>query len=475
MPSGNFVAAGGDTFVALMKRFMPECPTLCTDQQIINVLDSTVDKFLFSFGAGVNYKTKKLSGKHEQRFLKVINNMQSAPFMKNAKIYWDSGGFQVANGAFHPKDLPAFIDMYYKCVEANPSMYSNAFILDCPPGPGSKDLFSSYNQIEKLNRMSYEKCLQTISPQNLKKVIYIHHFRTPSLYDTWHKFLFDENLADGYEYFGTGGIVANLASDIAIPIVLYTIPLSSILVYAKSKGLKKFKFHVLGGANFRDVFYHKLFEHHIREYHGIDVEITFDSSAIFKAMFIGRHIHVFNHDNNVIKMDFRSGVLDTVLKGSDLSKIDPSKNITVRNKLYAVCDELANKYGFRKLDPLVDPIYDPMTNSLTKEMHVLMMSYVMEFTKQMELNCEMLAKKIYPIYQSGAVADFNEACNRITKMINQGKETKKQKAKSNCIFKSLKVLEQLDLDYNKMLVHQYMASDDISSLNDGGDTIKWDA
>jgi hypothetical protein len=473
MPSGNFVAAGGDTFVALMKRFMPECPTLCNDEQIINVLDNTVDKFLYSFGAGVNYKTKKLSGKHEQRFLKVIDRMQDAPFMKNAKIYWDSGGFQVANGAFYTKDLPNFIDMYYNCVENNPSKYSNAFILDCPPGPGSKDLFSSYDQIERLNRESYQKCRTIISPENLKKVIYIHHFRTPSLYDTWHKFLFEENLAEGYEYFGTGGIVANLASDIAIPVILYTIPLSSVLAYAKSKGLKHFKFHVLGGANFRDVFYHKLFEHHIREYHGINVEITFDSSAIFKAMFIGRHIHVFNHDSNIIKMDFRSGVLDTVLKGSDISKIDPTKNITVRQKLYMVCDELSRKYGFRKLDPAVDPIYDPVTNSLTKEMHILMMAYVMEFTKEMEQNSEMLARKIYPLYKADEEGDFNEACRRITKMINQGKETKKQIAKNNCIYKSLKVLEQLDLDYNKKLVHEFMQSDDISTLS-GGDTLTWD-
>jgi hypothetical protein len=473
MPSGNFVAAGGDTFVALMKRFMPECSTLCGDKEIINVLDNTVDKFLYSFGAGVNYKTKKLSGKHEERFLRVINKMKSASFMQNAKIYWDSGGFQVANGAFYTKDLPAFIDMYYNCVQNNPSMYTNAFILDCPPGPGSQDLFDSYAQIEKLNRMSYQKCRTMISPENLKKVIYIHHFRTPSLYDTWDKFLFQENLADGYEYFGTGGIVANLASDIAIPIVLYTIPLSSILVYAKSKGLKKFKFHVLGGANFRDVFYHKLFEHHIREYHGIDVEITFDSSAIFKAMFIGRHIHVFNHDGNVVKMDFRSGVLDTVLKGSDLSKIDPTKNITVREKLYKVCDELSNKYGFNKLDPSKDPIYDPVSNSLTKEMHILMMCYVLEFTKEMEINSQKLAKQIYPLYRAGEQADFNEACRRITKMINQGKETKKQVAKNNCIYKSLQVLENLDLDYNRKLVHRFMQSDDISHLANA-DTVKWD-
>lgn len=474
MAAGNFVAAGADTFVALMERFIPECSSICTDQNVVNVLNNTVDKFLYSFGSGVNYKTKKLSGKHEQRFLKVIDRALNAPFMKDVKIFWDSGGFQVANGAFLPKDLPTFIDLYYNCVENNPTKYSNAFILDCPPGPGSQELFSSYEQIEQLNRLSYEKCLSMVSEENRKKVIYIHHFRTPSLYETWDKFLFRENLAQGYNYFGTGGIVANLASDIAIPIILYTIPLSSILQYAKQTGLKKFKFHVLGGANFRDVFYHKLFEKHIKEYHGIEVEITFDSSAIFKAMFIGRHIHVFNHDNNVIKMDFRSGLLNSVLAGSDANKCDSTKHITVKEKLYEVCDDLSNKYGFKKLDPKINPIYDITTNSLTKEMHILMMCYVLEFTKQMELNSQNLANKIYPIYQAGDISGFNEECRKITKMINQGKETKKQKAKSNCIFRSLKVLEQLDLDYNKMLVNEFMHSDDISTLNGDGGILKWD-
>jgi hypothetical protein len=315
-----------------------------------------------------------------------------------------------------------------------------------------------------------------LSPEVRKKMIYIHHFRTPSLYKTWNKFLFEENLADGYEYFGTGGLVANLASDISIPIVLYTIPLSSILVYAKSKGIKHFKFHVLGGANFRDVFFHKLFEQHIKNYHGIEVEITFDSSAIFKAMFIGRHIHLFNHDGNIIKMDFRSAILDEVIKGSDSANCDSSHNITVREKLYEVCDALSDKYGFGKLDPKVDPIYDPATNSLTKEMHILMMSYVLEFTKEMEQKNNIMAKKLLDLYSSldagefGDGGDFNKSCEKITQMINQGKISKKQTTKTNCIYNSLKVLENLDLDYNQKMVDKHLKADEISFADEGGFT-----
>jgi hypothetical protein len=474
MPSGNFVAAGGDTYVALMKRFMPECQDLCNDEVIINQLNNSVDKFLYSFGIGVNYKTKKLSGKHVEKFLKVIKEMREAPFMKDTKLYWDSGGFQIANGAFYPKDIPIFIDKYYQCVKDNPDLFDYAFILDVPPGPGSEDLFSSYEQIEQLNRMSYQKCKSLMPPETLKKVIYIHHFRNLQLFDTWNKFLFEEDLADGYEYFGTGGIVANLAADISNPIVLYTIPLSSIILYAKKKGLKKFKFHVLGGANFRDVFYHKVFEHHIKKYHDIEVEITFDSSAIFKAMFIGRHIHVFNHDGDVIKMDFRSNVLDTVLKGSDVSKNDPTKNVTVREKLYSVCDDLADDYGFDKLDPNVDPIYDPVSNSLTKKMHILMMAYVLDFTKKMEQKSEEMTKELYPYYAKNDEKTFNQICNSMTKMINQGKITKKQKAKTNGLFKSLQILEKLDLDFNRKCVQQSSSNDNISDSEEEGGILTWD-
>ena len=54
----------------------------------------------------------------------------------------------------------------------------------------------------------------------------------------------------------------------------------------------------------------------------------------------------------------------------------------------------------------------------------------------------------YPLYKSNSLAEFDDQCSRITTSLNQGRITKKQRAKCYSLVNSLKVLENLDMKYN---------------------------
>lgn len=460
--SSNFVCAGVDTFEAIFRRFLNSRNVgNHLNSDLLSVfLENTVNKYLLSFGSNLSYKTKKIANNHVEKFMKIVDTIKNSPFMKKTELYIDSGGFQVSMGALTVGNMIPFIDLYKQYLEQHVDLYDKAFTLDLPPGPGSSDIFDSYKEIENLNRISYQK-LASI-PQNVKdKLIYIHHFRTPSLYKTWSKFLWQENLADGYKNFATGGIVQNMASDITIPIIVYTLPLSSITKFALAKKIKTFKFHVLGGANFIDVFYHRLFAYHINKTHKLNMEITYDSSAIFKGLLIGRFIPVLKQNLDLIKMDIKSSCLHLQFD-----------NCTIEDKIYIVINELCKQFNFKEINTKTEPIYSKESGTFTEIVALYLMLYIFFVYKQLEMLADIHVKRIYPMYQNGETSNFDNECLKITQSLNQGKMTSKQQAKTYSIFKSLNVLKDLDEQYNEHIITKFMSGDDLSLIR-GSKTLKF--
>ena len=462
---GNYIVAGSDCFVALLGNFIDNHggSEYFNDDKIKNFLANNINRFLYSFGTGLSYKTKKFSKNHSKKISTQVDTIVNRPFMTNTSTYIDSGGFQVAMGAIAPEDMPNFINLYHTFIKDNYNKFKYAFTLDLPPGPSSSDsIFNSYHQIEELNRLSYQTSANL--PQEIKdKMIYVHHFRTPSIYDTWSKFMWEENLAKGYKKFATGGIVAGAASDITIPVIIYTIPLSEVLKYAMSQNLTQFNFHVLGGANFIDVFYHKLFSHHIKKVHNVDVTITYDSSAIFKALAIGRFIPVFRDDGILVKMDLKSNGLHLRFDSDG----------TVQDKVYFLLNQIADNYGFRRLDPKTDPIYDVTRDTFTRSVHMYLILYYLRIYRELELISQQYVDVVYPLFQAGKIDEFDRKCMDLAQRFNQGKNTRKQRAKICSIYRSLQILTNMDREYNKFIIHKFMSSDDIASLDGGGTSVKF--
>jgi len=453
---GNYVIAGGDCVASLFSNFFAKhnSDKVFDEDQFKTFLHNSIDRFLFSFGTGLNYKTQKISPKHSERIAKTIDFMRSTKFMDDCTLYIDSGGFQVAMGAIKPESMPMFIEMYSKFLVSNKDKFQRAFSLDLPPGPNSS-VFKSYSQIEELNRLSYNTFKQL--PQEVKdKVLYIHHFRTPSLYKTWRKFLFEEGMAEGMSNFATGGIVANSSTDIAIPVIIYTIPLSEILLYAIQNNIKKFDFHVLGGANYIDIFYHNLFSYHIKKRYDIDCNITYDSSAIFKGLAVGRFIPMFKSNGELHKMDLRSAYLHL--------KFDGSK--TREECVFERLNFMAKGYGMKELDPQKYPIYDVERDTFSREVHMWLMMHIMRMYRELEMYCQDYIKEIYPLYENGKIEEFDDACLEISRKFNEGKLSRKMQVKSCSVYKSLELLSNINIDYNKYIIDKFMAGDDIGDMDD---------
>ncbi len=454
----NYVIAGGDTICSLFGAFLEKhnWDKIFDDQQYKTFLHNSIDRFLFSFGTGLDYKSQKIRDNHADKIVKTVDMFRSSSFMNDCTLYIDSGGFQVAMGALKTEDMPRFMDMYCGFLKDNVSKYQRAFSLDLPPGPNSS-VFSSYNQVEELNRQSYTKFTEL--PQEVKdKVLWVYQFRTPCLYDCWSKFIWDEDLPNGFSNFSVGGLVANAATDLAIPIILYSIPLSELVLYCKQKGIKKFDFHVLGGANYIDIFYHNLFSHHIKRVHDIDCNITYDSSAIFKGLAVGRFAPLFKKDGTLVKADLRSQTLHL--------KFDGEKSI--QDCIYDRINEMASVYGMKEINPDKHPIYDEERGTFERHIHMWLMMHIMRIYKDLEDICKDYVKQVYPLYENGKLDEFRDACLEISRKFNEGKLSKKMQVKSNSVTKSLNVMRDIDREYNRHIIQKFMSADDISSMFDNG-------
>ena len=450
----NYIIAGADTVCSLFTNFLARHNKfdIFDSEKFSDFLHNSINRFLYSYGTGLNYVTKRIPKNHNKRITTTIDFIKNSEFMNDCVLYIDSGGFQIANGAVEVKDLHRFVNEYKQFLIDNKDKYQKAFSLDMPPGP-SASLFSSYSQMEEYNRMSYKE-LGSMSKEIKDKLLYIHHFRTPMMNNTWSKFLWEEDLANGYTNFSVGGIVANNSTDISIPVIIYSIPLSDIVKYCIQKGIKSFNFHVLGGANYIDVFYHNLFSYHIKKVHGVDVNITYDSSGLFKGLAVGRFIPIFKSNDTLCKMDLRSVSLHM--------KFDKEK--TIQDVVYERINATARHYGMKELNPSDHPIYDESRNTFDRNIHMYLMMSLMRLYKELEIYCRSYIQEIYPLYENNMREDFEEKCADLAARFNDGKLTKKIKAKSCSISKSLDILTKMDRDYNAHLIEKYMANDDITSM-----------
>ena len=94
--------------------------------------------------------------------------------------------------------------------------------------------------------------------------------------------------------------------------------------------------------------------------------------------------------------------------------------------------------------------------------------YVLSLYRNLEVMADRFVQEVYPYYESGDIHTFDEMCINFTRRLNQGKSTKKQRAKTYSIYKSLNILTNLDEDYNEFLVNKFMSSSDISNMGSGG-------
>jgi hypothetical protein len=303
-----------------------------------------------------------------------------------------------------------------------------------------------------MNFESYTKARKL--PQSVRdKIIYIHHFRTPKLWEIYTSLLNHEDMFNDFKYHATGGIVANMGSDMTIPCIIYVLPLIPLINQALKFKRKELHFHILGGATHRDLVFYELFKKVVKEKHDLDLYITYDSSTIFKGFMIGRYIPLLDGDL-IRKTDLRTICLPMRF----------NEEGTVEEVYMKRINQFARENNLKEINK--PEIYNPTTGTFHTDYKIYSMLYMVSLFDDVEKMIREKVDNLYDLYVNGTQHDFSEAVNGVTKNINSGRQSKKQKSKSTAISRSLDMLSNLDEEYCHYIVNKSLAKDEFVELTD---------
>lgn len=451
----GYILAGAETLATLLnnfhnKRVRDSFDNNFNTEDISNFLSDSMSGFLHSFGQ--NFTGKKTYNNYVDQEAKVFQTCKDYGYFNNSKLFVDSGGFQASIGKINEHETDILIKLYQEFILERNDVFDRAFVLDLPPGPGCK-LFKNFDEV-------YERNLETYTfaknlPDNIReKMVYIHHFRSPKLWDIFTKILDEDGMFSSFSHFSTGGIVANSSGDTKIPYIIYILPLVPLLNRAKKYGRKKLDFHILGGSSYRDVFFYELFQLHVKKVHDIDLKFTYDSSGLFKGLMIGRYMNVMD-EGIVKKLDIRSDFLERRF-GSILS------NRKVIDVYHEILSNLASKWNLKQIN--LQGVYNKATGTFFDDVKIYSMLHMLDFYSVVQEFLHNACEEIYSYYEDGDYEEFINKVNLVTKILNGGKITKKQKAKTISVQRTLTLLTNLDEEHCKLVVKKRLAKDEFSSL-----------
>jgi len=455
MVRSGYILAGFETLAGIVDRFIKgergQFHDNFTRADVAKFLSTTCSGFLHSYGQ--NFDKKKKLEKHDINETRMFNQCIEMGIFDKCDFYVDSGGFQISTGRFSRERSENLFKMYYEWLKNNHELFAKAFILDIPPGPGCK-IFHNFYDVYKLNLESYTQARDL--PKVVRdKIVYIHHFRTPKLWDIYTRIMRDNELFPYFQSHGTGGIVANMATDMSIPCIIYVLPLIPLLNECKKYNRDFLNFHILGGANWRDILFYEFFTKIVWDKHKIKLNMTYDSSGPYKQSQMARYIHVKDGDGYVRKMSLKSADIDKrFYKGERC--IDAAQRLV---------DHVADTLNFKRID--VDRIYNDETNTYNEDLKIyLTLFYPILLFSEIQGWLRDYAGDIYPLYVNGEIEEFHQSCLHATSILNQGKITKKQKIKSFSIARSLDMLTNLDEDYCEYLINKVLAKDEFVELDE---------
>ncbi len=470
--AGNFVCAALPSVSQHIDGVLKYDPGYLNNETINNFFQCEVNKFLSSVGVCLEKKQAPLSDKLFTRYSKVLNSFHDKKYLKNCEIILDSAGYQYQQGYIRKEDTKKFIDGYYNFLEEHKNLYSYAFTFDAAPG-SQICVMDSFEEMDEFNRYSYRRANE-LSNEVKSKIIYIHHFRTPKI-NTMFKKLLEDGYADSFQNFSTGGLVSFGRG--SFPVIMYIIPIMAIIKHAKSRNLKKFRFHVLGGSEWKDILAHKFFQYHIKNVHDIDIEITYDSSTIFKTLMMGRYVYVPNEEEKKIwKMSLRSELLE--YKRSDIHQQGGKNSGTY---IYELFNKMSDEYNFKCLNPTDNPIYinddgssaidsnngikiQDVSSRISRLHYTYGMFMILQVFNSVDRWCDEYIKELYPLYLENKIDQFNNRLTDIMINFSDGKLSKITESRINAIRKSLDALTDLDLNYADQLVNINFSNDESPKL-----------
>lgn len=464
---GGFCCASLPSVFRHTNIILRDFPEHVSSENINSFFKDNCNKFLSSIGYAIN-KAKGIDDYLFKNYKKLLLRFNNTDYLDGLEILIDSAGYQFQTGHIPINRVAYFCEKYYEFLHDNYDSYTNSFIFDPIPGP-TDAIVSSYREMVELNLLSYKLASQC-DERVRRKMLYIHHFRTPKINKMYKSFIEDHGLIGNFYNYSTGGLVAfSKSSQGPVPCVLYTIPLCYIVKHAKDNNIDKFRFHILGSTDYKDILFHRFAERHIKRTHGIDVEITYDSSTIFQTLMMGRYIHVGDYsDKSIRKLWLRSTTLNDYFHRNS--------GVTVRDYFYELMNSVCRTYGFKELDPIDDPLYIGCTFDKFElcgrevgKFNGLIYVYGMYLMLKLLSDCYNWADEaideLYELYDSDKYEEFNDLILTTLFKFNNNKRSKKLVYRAGSYYKSLTLLEDLDLDYCDYIVNRFMAADEPDVLN----------
>jgi len=458
MIQSGYVIAGFETLFCIFDNFIKNKKGRYTNNfsrdDISKFHSETCSGFLHSYGQA--FSGKKRYKNYNKSEANVFIKCRNSGLFNKSLFISDSGGFQISIGKLTVNESNLLQILYYEFLEEYHHVLDRAFILDIPPGPGC-EIFKNFNDLYNLNLKSYLRAKNL--PQEVRdKIIYIHHFRSPKLWEIYMKILRDYDMFDSFKYHGTGGIVANMSSDMGIPMIIYVLPIIPLLNECIKYKRNRLNFHVLGGSNFRDIFFYELFQLQVKKIHNIDLNITYDSSGLFKGLMCGRFLQVYDNNNNFVKLNIKSDNLEQRFKN----------DMKVKDKFKSFIQDISIRHPYIKpikIDNIYEVKEDGSQGTFYEEIKVYAMLGMLDQYSIVQEMMKNKAAEIFPLYEAGDFEKFNKESSKLVQSLNNGKITRKQTIKSRSIIKSLDMLRDLDEDYCKYAVITFLGKDEFSNLN----------
>ncbi len=201
------------------------------------------------------------------------------------------------------------------------------------------------------------------------------------------------------------------------------------------------------------ILFYEIFRIHILNKYKIELNITYDSSGIFKALMIAKFIYIITKDNSVFKINIGSSNLNMRHKNSNIKIID-----LYRDGLNKFSDE----NNFKRIN--LDNIYDSKTGTFYEDVRLYSMLYVLNNYYDITTYFRNIVIELYELYKNKLYIEFNEKIELITRRLNGNKITRKQNTKSMSLIKSLNMISELDEDYCKYLVDKFLMKDEFTEL-----------
>ena len=435
---------------------------------IRDFMKKTDSGYLWSFGNGLNEDSNgniKIKGKYAKKHIELYNKEK---FIKTNQAYnitnlvIDSGGYQAQAGYLSVNNCYDFIDEYKEFILNTHNKFKNFFALDLIPNG------MTYQQLLDLNMKSYE-ALASLPNGVREKVIFVYHFFTPKVFKAW-KTITDKYFDKFGNYFAFGGLAANDTTSVVLPIAVFAIGIVQIVYQAKKRNMNHIKIHVLGAASYRDVMMYQLYRAVIKEYHNIDIEITYDSSLVFKQIQKSRRINVIEDDFTNLLLDIREDMLDAkVLRHGNYQG----------KEVYNTTEEIV-KENIEKMLVWIDPKYkgiglgmdiygdkdDGTGRGLSRAMTVLSILFCGWQYNVLEKQCYDYVNNLMPMLKTDPY-EFYEQLNNVLLKLNQGKLSYKFKDKIMYIKNTIDYLIALDPDMIESVVNEnLMASEIIDTSNE---------